>query len=432
MSNIDLEKMQGAWRQHGQRLDASLSLDIAGVRQRLKLGTRFAFKRHLQWLAAEIIFGGATLIALLIFIVSQRGDLAYLAAALPLLAIALFAFAVDIRHWQILSTLNLSAPIVQVRAVVDAVRARRLLVVKWLLLGSFLLWLPLIAVLLKAAFAVDLLRGLHISVIAANLVLGVLLIPIGLLIFDWFTQRFGHAPAFQRFVEDASGNSFSAARASFESEAKFESGLVSGIAQAELEQQQRQWPAHATAQLHSFRKSLLFGILLCAFLVLCMARFNFVHGGNVHALLPGIFLHLFFVLQMVAGIVHRQLLRNLGASNALALAAQMQSLQHMANWRGNVARISIVLSPLLALALAQVFAHVIFALDLYASVGAGVAITALATALLLAIVLYIRWRAFGRGFAQRLINVIAFASLKRTQRLLNELELTVRGHSQAL
>lgn len=61
--------------------------------------------------------------ALLIFMVSQRGDLVYLAASLPLVAMVLFAFATDIRHWKILSTLNLNAPIVQVRALVDAVRA---------------------------------------------------------------------------------------------------------------------------------------------------------------------------------------------------------------------------------------------------------------------------------------------------------------------
>ena len=427
MSKLDLEKMQGAWRQHSQRLDASLSLDIAGVRTRLKLGTQSAFKRHLRWLAAETVFGAATLIALLVFIASQRNDLVYLAAALPLLAMVLCALAIDIRHWQILSALNLSAPIVQVRAVVDAVRRRRLLVVKWIVLCACLLWLPLIAVLLKAVFSVDLLRGLHISVVAVNVLLGVLLIPIGLVVFGWFAKRFANAPAFQRLAEDASGSSFSAARASFESEANFESDLVNGLAQAEWQLQQNQWPDYATVQLQSFRKSLLFGILFYALLMFCMASFNFVHGGNVHALLPGIFLHLTFVLQMVAGIVHRQLLKNLAAGGAQALAAQMQSLQQMAHWRGNVARISIVLSPLLVLALLQVFGYAIFALDLYASVGAGVAITSLTAAVAFAIVLSARWHAIGNRFAQRLCNAIAFGSLKRTQGLLGALELSSAG-----
>ena len=261
MSKLDLETMQGAWRQHSQRVEASLILDVAGVRNRLKLGTQSAFKRHLRWLGAEIVLGAATMIELLAFIVSHRSDLVYVTAALPLLAMVLFALATDIRHWQILSTLNLSAAIVQVRAVVAAVRARRLLVIKWIALSSCLLWLPLVAVVLKAAFAVDLLRGLHISVVAVNVALGVLLIPLGLVVYGWLAKRFAHAPAFQRFIEDASGTSFSAARASFESQANFESGLTSGEPHATLAQeQQRQRPTQANALLQRLRTSLMVGI----------------------------------------------------------------------------------------------------------------------------------------------------------------------------
>ncbi len=222
MNKLNLEKMQGAWRLHSQQLDASLRLDAEGVRKRLKLGTASAFKRHLRWLKLEIVFGAATLIALLSFVIHERSDMLYLAASVPMLALVLFTVATDIRHWQILSGLNLSGAIVQVRAVLDAVRARRLLVVKWIALSACLLWLPLVAVLSKAAFGWDLLRGLRTSVIAVNIAFGVLLIPIGLLVFGWVSKRFAHAPALQRFVEDVSGTSFSAARLSFELEADFE------------------------------------------------------------------------------------------------------------------------------------------------------------------------------------------------------------------
>ena len=94
----------------------------------------------------------------------------------------------------------------------------------------------------------------------------------------------------------------------------------------------------------------------------------------------------------------------------------------MANWRGNVARISIVLSPLMALALAQVFAYVIYAIDLYASVRPELAITGLSTALLFCMVLSVLWRAGGSGFAKPVSNVITFGALKLTQRLLGLLE----------
>lgn len=232
MNKLDLEKLQGAWQQQNQRVEASLKLDADGVRRRLKLGTASAFKRHLRWLKFEIVFGAATLIALLWFAIHERSDRLYLAASVPMLALVLLTVATDIRHWQILSGLNLSGAIVQVRAVLDAVRARRLFVVKWIALSACLLWLPLVAVLLKAACGWDLLRGLRLSVIAVNVAFGVLLIPIGLLVFGWVNKRFAHVRALQCFVEDASGTSFSAARASVELEAEFERNLESNEAHA--------------------------------------------------------------------------------------------------------------------------------------------------------------------------------------------------------
>ncbi len=276
--------------------------------------------------------------------------------------------------------------------------------------------------LLKAAFAVDLLRGLHFSVIAANLALGTLLIPICHVVFAWFTQRFGNAPAFQRLVEDASGTSFSAARASFESEANFESGLANSDTQAALAQQrQNQWPAPAEALLQHLRRSILGSIWFFVLLLALIASFNLLHGGNAHALIPGIFLHLFFVTQMVAGIVHRQLLGNLGSASALPLAAQIQILEQTAQRRGKLARLSLVLTPWLALALAQVLTSLSYASDLYASPGPGVAIILLAAALAFALALY-RWRAMGMRFAPGSSNVLVFNALRLTQQLLARLQ----------
>lgn len=51
-----------------------------------------------------------------------------------------------------------------------------------------------------------------------------------------------------------------------------------------------------------------------------------------------------------------------------------------------------------------------------------VAMTSLAAALMLAIVIFVRSRAVGTNFVQRLSNVIAFGTLKLTQRLAGELE----------
>ena len=418
MSMLDLEKLQGAWRQHSQRVEASLALDVEGVRNRLKLGTRSAFNRHLRWLRLEIVFGATTLLALLAFIIKERTDVVYLAASLPLLAMLLFAFGTDIRHWRILSTLDLSAALVQVRTVLDAVRARRLLVAKWIGLSACLLWLPLIAVLLKAIFGLDLLRGLHFSVIAVNVALGVLLIPIGLLVFGWVSKRFAHAPAFQSFVEDASGASFSAARASFQLEADFETNLDSSETAAALAHlSQNQWPLNADVPLRRLRTANLCGILLSALLVLANGSFSFQHGGDVQTLVPGIFLHLFLLLQMISGIVYRVLLAKFGASSTTPLTTQIQSLTEMAHWRGNVARLSIVLTPLLALALAQVLAKATFAIDLYQAAGTSLALTAVASALLLSTLLYLRWHDKAESFARKSSNAVAFGVLKLSQGL---------------
>lgn len=110
---------------------------------------------------------------------------------------------------------------------------------------------------------------------------------------------------------------------------------------------------------------------------------------------------------------------NLGSASALPLAAQIQILEQTAQRRGKLARLSLVLTPWLALALAQVLTSLSYASDLYASPGPGVAIILLAAALAFALALY-RWRAM--RFAPGSSNVLVFNALRLTQQLLARLQ----------
>ncbi len=180
MNGLDLDALRAGWNHSQRQLDASLTLDAQTLRAALSQRTGAAFRRHRGWLLASVITTAVTFGALLTFIVLHIDDSIYLLLATPLAMLALAELIVDWRQWRALSQLDLSAPVMQVQAVLDQLRGRILRLAKWVMLTSVLLWLPLLLVLVKGLTGFDLLDHLHPSVLYVNLLIGVLFIPIAL------------------------------------------------------------------------------------------------------------------------------------------------------------------------------------------------------------------------------------------------------------
>ena len=422
MNELDLDQLRGSWRQQSRRIDATLSLDIERVRARLQLRTQSAFQRHTRWLLLALGFGAATLLALTLFIVQHRQDAAYLVASVPLLGLLLAEFVTDFRQWRTLARLDTSRPIAEVRAVLQTLRTRRLRMLRCVLLSCVLLWLPALAVLLKGLFGADLLRGLPFRVILANLLLGLAGIPLGMWLMRWLSKRLSGAPAWQRLVYAASGRGFSAAHHHFESQFGFEEKLSqSADARAVLQQINTNWPASVEALLDSLQRNALASMLFYAALLPLIGSFNFAHGAEPQFLLPGLLLHFILVAQIIAAVVHRVRLLQIGPARPLDLHSQLLALSKISQWRAKLARISLIALPVALLALLQVLAKACCGIDLF-----GAASSWLALAVGLSTSFSCGWLALqlrrDRDFAPRTLDLLSLGALARMDALVQALE----------
>lgn len=415
MTTLDLDQLRQRWGAQGRRIDHKLVLDVEAVRAALTGRAVSAFRRHARWLLMALVAGALTLAALAAFIVQQWRDWPWIGVAASLLPLLLAELVVDFRQWRTVQRLDWDAPVLQLRAELDQLRARRLHLAKWIFLLSVLLWLPVVLVLCKGVLGADLLRGLHPSVLWANLALGLAFIPFGVWIGRWLTRRFGGAPGWRRFLDDIAGASWRRASDQFAARERFETAPDAAADEA-IEEPQR-LPPEVAAPIRALRARLLLGILGCALLMLLMGAFNVAHGGVLRFILAGVLTHLSVVAHLVVQIVHRSALGN----NVGGVAQLRDRLAGALKLRQRVATATVVAAPLLSLPWAVVIAQSLGAIDLVAQVAMPLQWMALGIAVVASALLGRRAVGAGAGFAPALIDLVCLGAIRRTRRLVEQL-----------
>lgn len=400
MSGLDLDALRERWQGASTALDAGLDLDTAAVRAELERRSARALRRHMRWLLLSIGFGTALLLALAAFLWNERFDPLYLLAGASLGTLLLAEWIVNVRQWRALATIDYARPVAEVQSVLAGLRTARLRLAKWVALTAVMLWWPGVAVVLKAAFGVDLLRGLHWSVIATSIGLGLLLVPLGLWIMRVVTRRFGDRPSYQRWLDDVAGGSFGRVRKDLEGRERFEQAAAAGDVNSlrGLEAAAREIPA----ELYLARRVLLRRLLVVSFVyalgVLMMGAFNAAHGGIAWALAAGLTVHFALLAQMVPAIVVRASLMRIDFNESSA--ELRERITTMARWQRRVAQATAMLSPVIALALGIVTAYVFLRVDAMSHFSLGIDLALLAPALLTSAWLASRWRQAPEQFAE--------------------------------
>ena len=360
-NTLDLDALRGRWKESQQPVIAALTLDRTAIAKTLAGRTARAFRRHSLWLLPQILLAAATFIGLFWFSLNHWQDPIYLLAGGALTVIAAAELIVDAWQWQVLSKLDFSQPALTVQDTLARLRARRLAVTQWIMLSSVLLWLPAIAVLLKALVGVDLLRRLDSSVVLINLLVGVLFIPLAMLIWRFAVRRFVGETGMQRFRNEAVGISWTRAQAEWQRQQRSEQALDEGIdLLAPL-------PVPLASALRWLRLRLLLGCLMSAALILGIGLFNASHGGQWQFLVPGIVLNLLCVSQLVLRILQRMQIKRIDGE--MSTQERRQHLQDAAVMGDKVAKMTLIMSPLLLVLIAQVLAKAILAADLLALAG---------------------------------------------------------------
>jgi hypothetical protein len=398
MTSFDLEILRGRWADSSRRVDATLALDDDAVRTLLATRTRRAFRHHSRWLVATSTIAAVVSIALIAFIAVHWGQWLYVLLAGLILPMAVTFAIVDTLQLQALRRLTFDHPTKQLRERLDALQARQVSVAKWQLLTSVLLWFPVLIVPLKGIFGIDIVAALAPSVIWVNLLLGVVLIPVGLLIANWMMRRWGTTPAMRRLLTDMAGGSWARARAAYET---LESGKTMPV------------PPEVAARVRSLRRHLLVTAWLLGLLLGAIGVFNVMHGEQSHLIVAGVALILTIVPQLVATTVHRRALLDIGTNEHQL----RQRAEAMARVREAYARATLTALPALTLPLAMVIVELMAGIDLLDVIG-YVGITLWGMSGILAGLWMTRFNRSESPALQFAMNLVTFGALQRTTSLL--------------
>jgi len=172
----DLDALRADWQAQDARLDATLRLDTARVRERLT--RRVASRLRRLWWGATL--GLLTLVPLLLalgaFIGEHRAEPRFLAPAVLLLLGSIASGVTLARQLVIQTALSPDAPVVSLQSRLATLRRERLHAAVVALAVGPLLWVPALIVLLRGWLGVDLYAVASGAWIVANLAFGLLVI----------------------------------------------------------------------------------------------------------------------------------------------------------------------------------------------------------------------------------------------------------------
>lgn len=418
MSGLDLDKLKSQWAQESRKLDDSLTLDVAAVREALTTKTVKAFRRHSYWQIIGLAFSVGAFIALLIFIINNWADKIHVLMAVPLAMLALGEAITDFRELRASKMLNFDSPMLTLNETLNNVRDRRLRMTKWIFLTAVLLWWPLVFVLFKGLFGVDLMPMFHPSFHIINTIVGLACIPIIYGVMHFVSKRYANSPGFKNFLEETAGKSWSRARQQLDARQRFDDEVAThGEVKALQRKEKKLASPIADAMLHKLKNRMLVASFSYGTMILMVGLFNAHHGGQWQFFVPGIFLNFFFVSHMISSITHRLSLMRLDLDMPDGeLCMQLDKLLDM---RRMFARIVLSLSPIFLAVVLQVTAKAFFGLNLASYMPAYFLIGLLVALITAGVVIY---RKIGGKMIEAYANLSGFGAFRRSKILINAIK----------
>lgn len=219
---MDLDDLKRRLDEHDRRLGAGIRLNARVLTSSVLDKAETSLDRLSRLLWVELILNFAAAVWLGSFVAGHVSEPRFLipAAALDLGAIVLVAAA--IRQLAAIARLDYSAPIVDIQKRIGELRVERLRAVKLTLLFAPLLWVPVFVVGFEGLFGVDAFAVFGARYIAANVLFGVLVIPLAVFVSRRYADRMDRSPLVQRLMRDLAGRNLAAAAAFVGSIAAFE------------------------------------------------------------------------------------------------------------------------------------------------------------------------------------------------------------------
>lgn len=225
---MELDELQKIWGAERQRLHARLAIN----EQTLRAVMVERAQPRVSWSIGRRIFGlmvdVALIASLLSFTVGHADEPRFVACALLLIVFLGIVAVHGVEQILALLRLDLTGPVARSQRTLGRVAMAEYRVAKWIVLTAVLLWVPILAVLVRATIGVDLFAITSVAWALANIVGGGAVVVVGQWLSRRYVERPDLSPRAQRLVDFASGGPLRRTRAFVERLARFESSVGGG------------------------------------------------------------------------------------------------------------------------------------------------------------------------------------------------------------
>jgi hypothetical protein len=219
---MELDDLKRSWEEQGRQLDASLRLNTHLLRESALSKASTATTRLSWLLMAEILLDLVLCVWLGSFNADHITEPRFLIPGIVLHLFAIGSMVLGIHQWLALKRIDYGAPVLEIQKRLGGLRVQRVRATKLILLSVLLLWTPLLIVSLKGLLGVDAYVIFSGAWLAANLALGVAVIPLAVWISKRYADRMERSPLIQRLMRDLAGYNVNAATDFVSSLARFE------------------------------------------------------------------------------------------------------------------------------------------------------------------------------------------------------------------
>jgi hypothetical protein len=232
---MNLDELKTRLAEQESKLDQVIRLNTTAIRE-IQISKAKTKLRGLVWgVTLELIVTAVAVVWLGDFIAGHLREARFLVPAVLLDLGAIAYLGACIRQLTLVAGLHYSLPVVAVQKELGKLRVLRLRATKWVMILSFVLWLPALVVLFKGLFGVDLWfilgaagakDGSFLLWVAANVVFGLAAALLLIWLSNRYSDRVDRSPALRRFVDSLAGTSLAKALGFLDSIVQFETEPV--------------------------------------------------------------------------------------------------------------------------------------------------------------------------------------------------------------
>jgi hypothetical protein len=219
---MELDDLKELWAASNRKLEASTRLNTR-LLQQINLGHAESFLKRLSW---GVWLEQALTLLIIVLLGSFTADHVrephFLIPALTLDVYAIVLLVVRIRELVDLGSVDYAEPVIAIQKRLEELRVRRIRTTTWRLLLGPLMWLPVLVVVLRGLFGIDVYAAAPPSWFIGNLLFGLAVIPIAILLARRYGHLFKRSSLVRGLADDIAGRSLVAALDALDTLRRFE------------------------------------------------------------------------------------------------------------------------------------------------------------------------------------------------------------------